>query len=214
MSDTLSPSAELPNDRLVELLADDAVFGLTADERHDLDSLSGEADAEREAEVFGRAAAAFYLASAPIETETLPPRVRDAVLSRCGPTAPTEEPADVAAAARATPKATPTDLLWPLAVAASLMIGVYLGGQSISGGSAGGGIAVEPADYAQQRVALLESGAPVTQVAWTPTDADAEIGGDVVWSPAEQRGFMTFSGLAVNDPAVEQYQLWIFDAER
>lgn len=38
--------------------------------------------------------------------------------------------------------------------------------------------------------------------------------GDVVWSPARQQGFMRFRGLAANDPAVAQYQLWIFDAER
>ena len=38
--------------------------------------------------------------------------------------------------------------------------------------------------------------------------------GDVVWSPSRQQGFMRFRGLAANDPAVAQYQLWIFDAER
>ncbi|MFM8633793.1 MAG: anti-sigma factor domain-containing protein, partial [Planctomycetia bacterium] len=38
--------------------------------------------------------------------------------------------------------------------------------------------------------------------------------GDVVWSPSRQRGFMRIRGLAANDPGKEQYQLWIFDAER
>lgn len=38
--------------------------------------------------------------------------------------------------------------------------------------------------------------------------------GEVVWSDAEQRGFMVLTGLPVNDPAREQYQLWIVDAER
>jgi anti-sigma-K factor RskA len=38
--------------------------------------------------------------------------------------------------------------------------------------------------------------------------------GDVVWSPTRQQGYMRFRGLAANDPAVAQYQLWIFDAER
>lgn len=44
--------------------------------------------------------------------------------------------------------------------------------------------------------------------------AAADDFGDVVWSPRLQQGFMRIRGLAVNDPAVEQYQLWIFDAER
>jgi len=38
--------------------------------------------------------------------------------------------------------------------------------------------------------------------------------GDVVWSPTRQQGYMRFRGLAANDRAKAQYQLWIFDAER
>ncbi len=38
--------------------------------------------------------------------------------------------------------------------------------------------------------------------------------GDVVWDPATQRGFLHFAGLAPNDPAMHQYQIWIFDAGR
>ena len=38
--------------------------------------------------------------------------------------------------------------------------------------------------------------------------------GEAVWSTADQAGWMRFDGLAVNDPAVEQYQLWIFDTAR
>ncbi len=38
--------------------------------------------------------------------------------------------------------------------------------------------------------------------------------GELVWDAAGQRGVMRFDGLAVNDPSVEQYQLWIFDGSR
>lgn len=38
--------------------------------------------------------------------------------------------------------------------------------------------------------------------------------GDVLWSEEEQRGYMMLRGLKPNDPAVEQYQLWIFDTSR
>jgi anti-sigma-K factor RskA len=38
--------------------------------------------------------------------------------------------------------------------------------------------------------------------------------GDVVWDAETQKGYMRFVGLAANDPRLEQYQLWIFDAER
>ena len=35
-----------------------------------------------------------------------------------------------------------------------------------------------------------------------------------MWDPATQRGFAHFVGLAPNDPALRQYQLWIFDGSR
>lgn len=38
--------------------------------------------------------------------------------------------------------------------------------------------------------------------------------GEVVWSGAKQAGYMRLTGLPANDPAVAQYQLWIFDANR
>lgn len=39
----------------------------------------------------------------------------------------------------------------------------------------------------------------------------ASAGGRVVWSDKKQEGYMVLTGFAVNDPAVSQYQLWIFD---
>jgi anti-sigma-K factor RskA len=48
----------------------------------------------------------------------------------------------------------------------------------------------------------------------TKDPAAAGVTGDVVWDPATQRGFLHFSGLAANDPAVHQYQIWIFDGAR
>jgi len=38
--------------------------------------------------------------------------------------------------------------------------------------------------------------------------------GDVIWNGRQQTGIMRISGLAVNDPADFQYQLWIFDEAR
>ena len=40
------------------------------------------------------------------------------------------------------------------------------------------------------------------------------ISGDVVWSRSTREGYMRLSGLAVNDPTVEQYQLWILEDGR
>ena len=58
--------------------------------------------------------------------------------------------------------------------------------------------------------------ADAVEIAWSVTEdpAAAGAGGDVLWSTARQAGFMRFRGLPVNDPAVSQYQLWIFDAKQ
>ena len=40
------------------------------------------------------------------------------------------------------------------------------------------------------------------------------VSGAVHWSHEQQLGYMRFVGLQANDPAVEQYQLWIFDGTR
>jgi hypothetical protein len=84
--------------------------------------------------------------------------------------------------------------------------------------------AVRPAaaDPAEKRRALLLAEDPTAlAVAWAAGEDRSVTGlpegmthGDVVWSQSRQQGYMRFRGLAANDPAVEQYQLWIFDAER
>ena len=66
----------------------------------------------------------------------------------------------------------------------------------------------------EARAELIARATDLVNLTWTSTDESSEAGGDVVWSTASQRGFMTFRGLPVNDPSVEQYQLWIFDAEQ
>lgn len=78
---------------------------------------------------------------------------------------------------------------------------------------------------AQQRSALLETQRDVITAPWIGVGdlpiagaadhpLDRGVTGDVVWSDAENKGFMRISGVAENDPKVYQYQLWIFDADR
>jgi hypothetical protein len=68
---------------------------------------------------------------------------------------------------------------------------------------------------AEEREALLaKSDSLKISLGATKDPAAAGVTGDVVWDPVTQRGFLHFSGLAANDPAVHQYQIWIFDAAR
>jgi len=66
---------------------------------------------------------------------------------------------------------------------------------------------------AQARTQLLAA-PDVATLAWKPTPEAPSASGDVIWSPAAQRGYMRFVGLPANDPARSQYQLWIFDRVR
>ncbi len=38
--------------------------------------------------------------------------------------------------------------------------------------------------------------------------------GEVVWSNAQQKGFVRFRNLPVNDKTKETYQVWVFDASQ
>ncbi|MEM0925540.1 MAG: anti-sigma factor [Planctomycetota bacterium] len=98
---------------------------------------------------------------------------------------------------------------WVVAIAASLLAVVMWR----SGGDPPK--VEELASLTDLRQALLEQPG-TTRVAWGAgkTEVPDQIGGDVVWNSDSQTGYMTFSGLPVNDPTVEQYQLWIIDPER
>jgi hypothetical protein len=72
---------------------------------------------------------------------------------------------------------------------------------------------VEPPQTPQQmRADFLANAHDLIRIVWSdgPTPI-AGAQGDVAWSKSEQRGYLRFEGLPVNDPLVEQYQLWIFD---
>jgi hypothetical protein len=68
---------------------------------------------------------------------------------------------------------------------------------------------------AARRAQLIASGR--AQRADIPAGADPAapgVTGDVVWDPVSQSGYLRFVGLKPNDPAVQQYQIWVFDADR
>jgi hypothetical protein len=74
----------------------------------------------------------------------------------------------------------------------------------------------ELADSADERAQFMKTHAWLLQRSFLPgTDPTGhDVRGDVVWDANSQTGYMRFHGLRRNDPNVEQYQLWIFDARR
>lgn len=63
----------------------------------------------------------------------------------------------------------------------------------------------------QRRAQLLASAPDVVQTNWTAKDDDKTMSGDVVWSSAQQTGYIRMRGMPALDPSRETYQLWIID---
>ncbi len=65
----------------------------------------------------------------------------------------------------------------------------------------------------QEREQLLASAKDILRSNWGDLDPKKpqNMQGDVVWSNEKQKGFVRFSNLPVNDKTKETYQVWIFD---
>ena len=70
-----------------------------------------------------------------------------------------------------------------------------------------------PLTPAQQFEQLRASANDAVTRPWSDFDPKKPRGvqGEVIWSNTQQKGFMRFRGLPVNDKSKETYQVWIFD---
>lgn len=66
----------------------------------------------------------------------------------------------------------------------------------------------------QKREQLLASAGDTVKIPLTNPKNEKEVIGDMVWSNAEQKGYAHFTNLPVNDAAKETYQVWIVDETR
>ncbi|MEM7247914.1 MAG: anti-sigma factor, partial [Acidobacteriota bacterium] len=198
-----------PFERMEELLLLRLSSGLSVSEQAELDALLAEHELPPELRDLDQAVAALDLASLPPgdDLEDLPASLHAEVLSTgqemversTGSQVASFEPRSTARSGWAT---------WLAAAAAAAFAVLWWQGRAP--------IELPVPAPAELRAQLLESDAEALRWDWSGTDdpAVAEAGGDVTWSADRQEGYLRISGLAVNDPGVEQYQLWIFDAER
>ena len=64
----------------------------------------------------------------------------------------------------------------------------------------------------QERLRLIETAPDLARGSWGAGNVKEVVpAGDIVWSDSKQAGYMRLTGLPVNDPNKETYQLWIFD---
>ncbi|MBX7166163.1 MAG: anti-sigma factor [Pirellulales bacterium] len=205
MSDAFSPL-----DRFDELQAAAALGDLAPEERSELDALLAQ-HAQPEDRALQRTAAAAHAAMAGSRLDALPAALRERLLEAAAREltavrrGPGDRPQPAASAGLNRRNWLISGSGW-LVAAASIAALAWLSKPARS-----------PADdpVAGRRRLLSEAG-DVIQVAWGPGKHPfgQAVEGDVVWSTSQQRGYMRFRGLPVNDPLREQYQLWIIDPKR
>lgn len=188
-------SHDEPNTRLEELFIAELVFGLTDEEAVEFEALRSEAD-ETELQSLAEVIATLDHARASADDVRLPEhlreRIRVAAAREMTRTQPTLIPA---------PRTSQTPWMIAAASVVAMVIVVAINWRSPA--------VLNPAELRSRLIATVGD---VIRVDWSPGPTPVEgAQGDIVWSTAEQRGYMRFAGMRPNDPTVEQYQLWIFD---
>jgi hypothetical protein len=200
-------------DRRHELLADRALLGLPEAEARELMAL-GAADDDS----FDLAAAAIALAELDRtgDGQDLPAALA-ARIEAAAPSSGARPPVERARAPRRPRWDRGRALAWTAAAAAALVAVIaWLRPPVVVERVRVVEVPPPQPSPAEARAALIAGARDATLLAWTATGDAAARGasGDVVWSNARQQGFLRIHGLAPNDPARAQYQLWIFDAGR
>lgn len=223
----MSSNTPLNADQVQELLALRATEGLSAEDASACERLLTEDPALAEdAEQYEIAAAATHLALAgeSSRAEALPAALRGRLLaeakthlSSAGAPSLKLAPAPAAdtPASAKTPSASRSPLFslsaigWYAAAAAAVTLMFVIASRAPQD---------RPVSPAQAYSTLAK--APGTVAAqWQFNDADGDIrfsnaAGEVIFNADDQAGYMKLTGLPVNDPTQEQYQLWIVDASR
>ncbi|MEO1129854.1 MAG: anti-sigma factor [Planctomycetota bacterium] len=203
MTTTASPNHE----RLMALLADRALDVMTPEEDRELERLL-DASPSVDPDCMDRVVAALSLQGL-AQPESMPASLESKLLAEATRWEKSQI-APVAGSISPAPRMGSGALLGWLAAAACLFIAAIAWFAEPVGPSA-----ATPADGL---ALLIDEADDLVEIDWAaakpdPLVADA-VTGRVVWSPSRQEGYMVFSGLGANDPTQDQYQLWIFDAER
>ena len=198
----MSATGDSDDERWVELQIDRVLFGLSPDEHAEYETLAQKHPAKPLG--FERVVASVDVAWSDSDSMPLPDHLRKAIRDRALAELSSQLPGPAKTVATAPIRPRSSRLPWMVA-AASLAVTLF----SLIGPRLGTNVAP---DTAQLRSQLIASADNLIELNWSdgPTPI-AGAAGDVVWSPRSQEGFLRFRGLPVNDPAQQQYQLWIFD---
>lgn len=189
--------------RLFDLMADDALGCLHASDRREFERLLAE-HREVPADAFTSTVAKIDLTMSTTRETVMPEEVSRRIANR----------GRAWIAARPAGRKPPGRGAYFLALAAAavLVIGAFFALLDASGDR------VVPRNEKERLSQFLAKTRDVVRRSFAPgpdpSGAGERVAGEVVWSPAEQRGYLSFRGLPRNDPKSSCYQLWIFDRER
>lgn len=210
-------------ERLKDLLADEAAYGLDEAKAAELDELMG-AGTGLERDEFMTVASLMqvgFLRGDASKQEHMPDELRDKLAqqarnffeqgpARSGP--PPVSSIEQAREARAEKSRQGSRWLsadkagWYMAAALALAFVVVRSGPDTT---------PAPESVATLSTILTEPDVIVAPwVASAAAEGYQDVSGDVVWSNESQAGYMRLSGLVANNPEAAQYQLWIVDPER
>jgi anti-sigma-K factor RskA len=201
---------------MLDLLCKKAIYGLDANEEKQLAELERKAGGESQSQSFELTAA--MLAMADLDTsQPMPANLQSRILAE----AERYFDANERTVERAVPETKGSGSIfnwlgWAVAAAACLALALNLSTSRQQGPIAQGGTPtptpVEKLTPAQERQRLIETAPDLARGNWGAGNVkELTPSGDIVWSDSKQAGYMRLSGLPVNDPNKETYQLWIFD---
>jgi anti-sigma-K factor RskA len=203
-----------PKETMLDLLCKKAVYGLSEKEQQQLTGIQRQLGIDDDSLSLEMTAAAIGMAGLD-KTEEMPASLREKIL------ADAEKHVGVTAGVpRRIERSSDTSWFgwmgWAFAAAASIALAfnLYYTGSptTVVTGPSPTPTPEERLTPLQMRLRLIETAPDLARGSWGAGNVkNVSPAGDIVWSDSKQAGYMRLSGLPVNDPNRETYQLWIFD---
>ena len=205
----MSNASPTYDDRFIDLIVQRSTSGLSEADHQEFNNLAHLPKNESEAERYELTAAAVNLAIGAPDRESMPREIHDRLLMAAGSffregsdVSPAVSP--VKAIVELSDRRAASRYFWPGALALAALAACMMLMLS--------GIFNQPT--AAERLQNLTDLQPsdLVKVGWEPVHVPNVVG-EAIWSDSRQEGYMKFTGMPINNPTVEQYQLWIFDTE-
>jgi anti-sigma-K factor RskA len=212
------------DERMMDLLADQALFGLSEEELRELERFGSNDDSLNAAQSLELTAAQISTIGIEKDAE-MPEHLFKKILADSKHLVAAEQNVFTAPRRRIGSETASSGsawswLAWAIAAAACVALAVNVFTTRQANIDVAGGTKPTPTPAieekltpAQMRQRLIDTEQALARAEWTKGSVKETegISGDVVWSDAKQAGYMRISGLPVNDKTKQTYQLWIFD---